>query len=57
MEYSIYEIEALSYHFGMSCKEVRETEFTQDEIERAIANYDGPFSGPRRESYKWAYEE
>ena len=56
MDYTIYEIEALSYYFGMSCEEVRNTEFTILEIERAIAYYDGPLP-QGRETYKWAYED
>lgn len=48
MEYSLFEIEALSYHFGMSCEEVRNTEFTQEEIDRALYAYDGnPYGGGR----------
>ena len=52
MEYSLYEIEALAYHFGLSCEEVRRTDFTREEIERAIANYDGPFGGGREDEFE-----
>ncbi len=50
MGYSLYEIEALAYHFGLSYEEVLQTDFTQDEIERAIASYDGPRGGGRKET-------
>lgn len=49
MGYSLYEIEALAYHFGLSYEEVMQTDFSKEEIDRAIANYDGPFGGGRVE--------
>ena len=50
MGYSLYEIEALAYHFGLSYEQVLQTDFSKDELERAIASYDGPTSGGRKES-------
>ena len=49
MGYSLYEIDALAYHFGLSCEEVRRTDFTREEIDKAIQSYDGKFSGGRKD--------
>jgi hypothetical protein len=46
---NFYEIEALSYFYGISCAEVRSQEWTQEEIDKAIAYYDGPRHGGRPE--------
>ena len=44
-----YEIEALSYFYGLSCEEVRKMDWEQEEIEKAVNYYDGPISGGRKE--------
>ena len=44
-----YEIEALSYFYGLSCEEVRNMDWEQEEIEKAVSYYDGPISGGRKE--------
>jgi hypothetical protein len=45
-----YEIEALSYHYGLTCEEVRNMDWEQEEIERACYYYDGiPTGGGKKE--------
>ncbi len=48
MKYDLFEIEALSYYFGMDCEAVRNTEFTKEEIDKALYVYDGNVYGGGR---------